>query len=199
MRKLFFAFSFLLAYATIEAQISLRPFVGVNSATLTKSFDDAAWQSSLGYQAGFDFMFGNRVYIQPGLHWELIRQDFNPNTPIPGFNSKFEASHIRVPLMLGFRTFGIENGGLINFRLYTGPDIAFSVSNSDHAFLGVNLNSDTYKNLHWSWNGGIGFDILFLFVDVGYKFGLSDYFEGSVNNGSRTNVFFTNAGIRIGF
>jgi len=199
MKKILILFSFIMAFSKIEGQVSIRPFVGINSATLTKTFDDVAWQSALGYQAGLDLMFGSRMYFQPGLHWELIRQDFTPTNPIPGFDTKFQASHIRVPLMIGFKTFGKDSGGLINFRLYTGPDIAFSVSNSEHAFLGINLNSDTYNNLHWSWNGGLGFDILFLFLDVGYKFGLSDYFEGSVNNGSRTNVFFANAGIRFDF
>jgi len=196
MKPLLFSALFVLLTLSVDAQLSVRPFVGVNSATLTREFDNSSWQSQLGYQVGVDLQLGDRVYFQPGLHWELIRQDFNPNNPIPGFNSDFRASHIRIPLMVGFRA--LEGGGLVNFRLYTGPDIAFSVSNSDHAFLGVELNSDTYNRLHWSWNGGVGVDFLFLFVDAGYKFGLSDYFAGSVNNGSRTNVFFANAGIRLG-
>lgn len=196
MKPIIFSVLFVLLTLGADAQLSVRPSVGVNSATLTREFEDTNWQSQLGYQFGVDLQLGDRIYFQPGLHWELIRQDFNPNDPIPGFNSDFKASHVRIPLMLGFRA--LEGGGLINFRLYTGPDIAFSVSNSEHSFLGVELNSDTYKRLHWSWNGGVGFDILFFFVDAGYKFGLSDYFQGSVDNGSRTNVFFANAGIRLG-
>jgi hypothetical protein len=199
IKKISLAMLCILMYTLTEAQISVRPYVGVNAANLTREFSDVGWQSSLGYQGGIDLMLGNRVYIQPGLQWELIRQNFDPANPIPNFNTRFQASHIRVPLMIGFRAFGIENGGLLNFRMYTGPDVAFTVSNSDHSFLGVDINKDTLNRLHWSWNGGIGFDILFLFVDMGYKFGLSDYFEGSIDNGSRSNVFFANAGLRIGF
>jgi hypothetical protein len=199
MKKIIFVLTgIFMTSLTVNAQISLRPHVGINSSKLTQDFNDAAWQSGLGYQVGIDAILGNRLYFQPGLQWELIRQDFNPETPLPSWNTEFRNSHIRIPLMIGMRAWDASNGGLLNIRFYTGPDIAFTVSNSDHSFLGIELNKERLNNLHWSWNGGIGVDILFLFIDVGYKFGLSEYFASSVNNGSRTNVFFANAGIRFG-
>jgi hypothetical protein len=200
MRIISVAFVGLFIFISSHAfgQISLRPFVGVNSSTLTKDFNNVAWQSEAGYQVGADLLIGNRVYFAPGVHWELIRQNFDPTNPIPGFDTQFRSSHIRVPLLLGFRAFSRENGGFFNLRLFTGPDVAFRTSSSEHAFLGIELNNNTYKNLSWSWNGGIGVDVLFLFIDVGYKIGLSDYFENSINNGSRTNIFYANAGFRFG-
>jgi len=191
-------FFFLFGINPTQAQLSLRPFVGVNSATLTKNFEDTEWLNQVGYQGGLNVLLGNRMFFQPGLQYEFIRMNFNPNNPIPGFNTDFKASHFRIPLMVGFRAFDQSNGGLFNFRLFTGPDVALSVSNSTHSFLGVQLRKEDYQRLHWSWNGGIGFDFLFLFVDLGYKFGLSEYFkQGNIDNSSRTNIFFANIGFRF--
>lgn len=183
---------------TVFGQFAVRPYVGVNSARITQDFEDINWQSQLGYQVGIDFQIGSRLYFQPGIQWELIRTNFDPQNPIPGLDTEFRASHIRVPLMVGFNALPAGSNKLLNFRLYTGPDVAFTVSNSDHSFLGVEINDDTYNRLHWSWNGGLGFDILFLFVDVGYKFGVSEYFnQDRVDNPARTNVFFANVGMRF--
>ncbi len=183
---------------TVFGQLAIRPYAGINSARITEDFEDINWQSQMGYQAGIDFQIGGRLYLQPGLQWELIRTNFDPQNPIPGLDTEFRASHIRIPLIVGINALPLESGKLFNFRLYTGPDVAFTVSNSDHSFLGVEINDDTYNRLHWSWNGGLGFDILFLFVDVGYKFGISEYFnQDNVTNPARTNVFFANVGMRF--
>jgi hypothetical protein len=180
----------------VYSQLSIRPFVGVNSATLTKNFENSEWLSQVGYQGGANVLLGNRMYFQPGLQFEFIRMNFNPDSPIPGFNTDFQASHFRIPLMVGFRAL---KGGLFNFRLYTGPDVALSVSNSTHSFLGVQVRREDYQRLHWSWNGGVGVDFLFFFVDVGYKFGVSEYFnQNNFDNTARTNIFFANFGIRLG-
>lgn len=192
---LFFAFT--MFYTSISAQVAFRPFVGLNASTLTSDFSDADWQRAAGYQAGLDVQFGNRVYFQPGIHWELINKDLVPENVIGDFSTEFQATHIRIPLLLGFRLFSDENTSLLNFRVFTGPDIAFSVSNSEHSFLGIDLSSNQYRRLHWSWNGGVGVNFLFLFLDVGYKVGLSEYFRASVGNDARTNVFFGNIGLRL--
>lgn len=184
--------------SAIYGQFAIRPYVGVNTAKMTEDFEDIHWQSQLGYQAGLDLQIGSRLYVQPGIQWELIRTDFDPDNPIPGFDTEFKASHIRIPVMIGFNALPLESGNIFNFRLYTGPDVAFTISHSDHSFLGVEINDDTYNKLHWSWNGGLGVDILFFFVDAGYKFGVSEYFnKDEVTNPARTNIFFANAGMRF--
>lgn len=183
---------------SLFGQFAIRPYVGINSAKITENFQDVNWQSQLGYQGGIDLQIGSRLYFQPGLQWELIRTNFDPQNPIPGLDTKFEASHIRIPLMIGINALSAESSKLFNFRLYTGPDVAFTISHSDHSFLGVEINDETYNKLHWSWNGGLGVDFLFLFLDVGYKFGVSEYFnQDNVDNPARTNVFFGNVGMRF--
>jgi hypothetical protein len=187
----------ILISGSIFGQFSIRPYIGINSAKITEDFEDINWQSQLGYQGGIDLQIGDKFYLQPGLQWELIRTNFDPQNPIPGLDTKFKASHIRIPLMLGVKALS-SSSNLFNFRIYTGPDVAFTVSHSDHSFLGVEINDDTYNKLHWSWNGGVGVDFLFLFVDVGYKFGVSEYFnQDNVNNPARTNVFFANVGMKF--
>lgn len=186
-----------LIYNISQGQITFRPLVGLNSTTLTSDFSDAEWQRAAGYQVGLDVQFGNRIFFQPGIHWELINSDLVPREVIQNINTNFKATHIRIPLLVGFRLFSEENTSLLNFRFFTGPDIAFSVKNSEHSFLGIDLSSDQYQRLHWSWNGGIGIDFLFLFADIGYKVGLSDYFRESAGNDARSNIFYGNIGLRL--
>lgn len=196
-RHLFLAIAFFY-FTTTQAQFTLRPYFGINSSTLTKDFQDAEWQSKLGYQAGVDAQIGGKIYVQPGLHWEMLNQSLRPTNPSIGDINNFRSTHIRIPLLIGVRLIDPEKSDLINIRMFTGPDAGFALGADGSTFSGVRFNKDALRSASFGYNLGIGLDFLFLFADAGYRWGLSRFFDqSSMDNGSRSNVFYFNVGIRF--
>ena len=177
-----------------SAQFSLRPQIGYNSSTLTKRFQDQQFGPEAGFQFGVDMQIGERFYIQPGILWESANNELRDM--INGNNSSFQVNRVRVPVMLGYKLIGPDVGGLIDARIYTGPNASFVIS-KDLKQTSL-INKDDFQNAVYGWNIGAGFDVAIVFVDFGYSFGLSEVFENAAST-ARNNLFYVNAGLRIGF
>ncbi len=177
-----------------SAQFKLRPQIGYNSSHLTKKYNDLNFGTEAGFQFGIDAQIGSKYYIQPGIFWESANNELKDI--LQGNNSSFEVNRIRIPVMVGWRMLGPEMGGLIDFRLFTGPNISFTVDKDLKQTSLISMGD--FKNAVYGWNIGAGLDLALAFVDVGYSFGLSEVFEG-IESSPRNNLFYINGGIRIGF
>jgi opacity protein-like surface antigen len=191
MKKILFPFVVaLFCTAAASAQMTLRPFAGVNSSTLT-DIDSANFDIKVGYQLGADLQIGSRFYIQPGLQFEFVKNTVTPQT---GEESEFSRTNLRIPVLVGYSFGGTEANWAV--RIFTGPNATFNLSDKsddESAFEDLDVNS-----IIWGWNAGAGFDFLnILFLDLGYQFGLSEVFD--VEEAPRNNLFYANAGVRIRF
>ncbi len=180
--------------ALVASQISLRPQAGFNTSTLTRDLDEATFNSEVGFQFGLDLQVGERFYFQPGIFWESAKNELKER--IDGDRTEFSVSRIRLPLMLGYRLLSDDTDGLLDVRLFTGPNAAFAVS-KDLKETAL-LSKGDFKDAVFGWNVGLGVDLAIFFVDVGYMFGLSEVFEGAASD-VRNNLFYANAGLRLGF
>jgi hypothetical protein len=180
--------------ASANAQFSIRPQLGYNSSTLTKRFENQNFGREAGFQFGVDLQIGNQFYIQPGILWESANNELRDM--INGNNNSFQVNRIRVPLMFGYKLIGPQVGGLIDARIFTGPNASFVIDKD----LKENslIRKGDFQNAVYGWNIGAGFDVAIFFVDFGYSFGLSEVFEGMASD-ARNNLFYANAGLRIGF
>jgi hypothetical protein len=195
----------LLAFGiSVFGQVTLRPYVGLNSPTMTKELlDESEFESNFGFQAGIDVQFGEKVYVQPGLQIEALSNTkvFLPDAA-PGLSSfDIKRTYLRIPLMVGYH-FGNDES-FFDIRLFTGPNAAFkvggSVSSADGVIKDLNIDEEL-SNLILGWNGGVGIDFLSIFfVDIGYQIGLSDVFKETegLNSGVRNNVFYANGGLKF--
>ncbi len=180
--------------ASANAQFSLRPQLGYNSSTLTKRFEDQNFGTEAGFQFGVDLQIGKQFYFQPGILWESANNQLRDM--INGSNTSFQVNRLRVPLMFGYKLLGPQVSGLIDARIYTGPNASF-VINKDLKENSLIRKGD-FQNAVYGWNIGAGFDVAIFFVDLGYSFGLSEVFEGMASD-ARNNLFYANMGLRIGF
>lgn len=114
----------ILAVSIGQAQLALRPYVGINSHNLTEDFRDADWKSKVGYQIGADLQIGNKFYVQPGFQLEFVRNSLVLDTL--GGDIKFKRTHLRVPVMFGY-AFG-EVDGNFAARIFTGPNASIVLS-----------------------------------------------------------------------
>lgn len=193
MKYLFALIMFSMTALMASAQISIRPQLGFNSSTLTESLESALFSEQVGFQFGVDAQLGNRLYLQPGIFWESAKNELKER--IDGDVSEISVDRIRIPVMLGYRLLS-ERGDLIDVRVFTGPNAGFAVSkNVKESPL---ISENDLKNAVYGWNVGFGADLAILFVDAGYMFGLSEVFDGMASD-VRNNLFYLNAGLRIGF
>ena len=178
------------------AQIELRPQIGYNASSLTKDLDFGSFDTDQGIQFGLDLLIGNRFYVQPGLLWETVNNQFDQGGENGLIN--FQVNRVRIPLLVGYRFFSPQNTGrYFNLRLFTGPNASFAINKA------VNQNSlaftkDDLQNSVFGWHAGLGLDIAILFIDAGYTFGLSEVFK-DLPSGPRNNLFYANGGVRIRF
>ncbi len=194
MRTLIVFAAALLMGFSLEAQISLRPQAGFNTSSLSQDFDDATFSDEVGFQFGVDLQLGNRFYVQPGIFWESAKNELRER--IDGDKTEFTVNRIRVPLLVGYKLFSHETNRWVDLRLFTGPNMAFSVGkNIEDSPL---INKGDFKDAVYGWQVGAGLDLAIFFVDAGYTFGLSEVFEGMASD-VRNNLFYANAGVRIGF
>ena len=188
-------FCFLMVFTvSAMAQFSIRPQIGYNASNLTQSFKDISFTNDNGFQFGVDMQIGSKLYFQPGIMWESANNELKD--VVDGNNNSFRVNRVRVPVMLGYKFFGPDTEGIVDFRIFTGPNASFIV-NKDLKQSAL-INDNDFKNAIYGWNFGAGIDIAIVFVDLGYSFGLSEVFE-NVDSGPRNNLFYVNGGIRIGF
>ncbi len=197
MKKILLSFV-LIAFCAgaVSAQLTLRPYLGINSNSLSEDLGDLAeWKSKIGYQVGADLQIGSKFYVQPGVQLEFAKNKIEPK--IAGAESSdFTRTHLRIPVMVGY-AFGEVDGDLAA-RIFTGPNASILMAaEADDEDI-----KDQLKNAVFGWNVGVGLDFSILFIDLGYQIGLSDVFDDlgiDAENGSRGNAFYANAGLRIRF
>ena len=199
MKKLLILGLAIILSETLVAQLAIRPTFGINSVTLTEDIDDGEWRSRLGYQLGIDVQLGDRFYIQPGLFWESHNNLVTPDDT--GLRINFKSTHIRMPLTVGVKLFDGALDRIFNVRLYGGLDASFRLStDGNDKLFNLNMEDGSIKKAFWGYHAGAGADFLFLFADIGYRWGASRFFKmESVNNGARMNVFYANVGLKISF
>ena len=192
MKRVIYAFIIsLLASTMAYSQLSLRPQVGINFPSFSEALpENGEFSSEVGFQFGADLQIGGSFYFQPGINWETSKL----STDNAG---EMKISNINVPVMVGFKLFENEESRAFGLRIFAGPNFAFNVNKDLDESL-TDIEEDDIKDFQLSGIAGAGVDLWIIFVDLGYKFGLSDFFDADHLDG-RVSYFIANAGIRLGF
>ena len=105
---------------------------------------------------------------------------------------------LNVPVMVGYKLFEQEGSRAFGIRLFAGPNFGFRI-NSKISDAITEIEPEDLKNFDLSAIGGVGFDLSILFVDLGYKYGITETISPKIGEGANLNSFMLNAGVRIGF
>ncbi len=180
-----------------NAQVEIRPTMGMNLTELSKTPDDLSSQARLGVQIGASALFGQRLYLQPGAYWFSRSVEFSR----PG-DTNFDQSlnGVLLNMWLGYRFIDPEQKSLMNVRLFAGPAMMFL--NKAELSDGELNESIDWNQSQWGTQVGLGLDIAIFFFDIGYEAGLSA--SGAGETGSsfsdlKNNTFFINTGIILRF
>ncbi|HBH05346.1 MAG TPA: hypothetical protein DDX92_01930 [Flavobacteriales bacterium] len=198
MKKLLLFIS-IIAFASISfGQISIKPALGVNFSTMTDA--PSGFDSNMGvsWQIGGSVAIGKKLYVEPGIFWWNMTQQFSSSTA--GFGDVTQSlAGLRIPVFVGYSLLG-EDDGSFNLRVFTGPALKLITSASSDP---EGLDTDDFNSTIFGWNAGAGVSILFLFADLGYEFGLSDVYSSEyadlIGTNSKYGALWLNAGVRFNF
>ncbi|PVD52749.1 hypothetical protein DC498_07400 [Terrimonas sp.] len=192
MKRILSSFAaFLFSFTLVNAQVAIKPSVGLNFTDFSKDPNTGKYKSKAGYQLGGSVAFGKKIYIEPGIFWvkkttEYITEDTNSE------DVKFDISGFRIPVSVGFNLIGNEKS-LVGLRAFGGAS-AFILTDAK----AKDLRKDDFKNAAFGVFAGAGLDITIVFVEAKYEWSLTNVQKdiSQIDVGKSRSVFI-NAGIRI--
>ena len=194
MKKLFFTVLLLVGFImSASAQFAIKPQFGLNISSSKVPDMNYQYESGIGGQAGVTLVFGNKFYFEPGLIWK------NYSNKILVFEGdeghQFQFSTLKIPVYAGLHLIGNNDKSIVDLRIFGGPSASIFLSSGDK-----NVLNDANKSTFFSMNAGLGVSVWFIFLDVGYEYGLTNVFEiedDSVFPAIKTNDIFFNLGVRL--
>ena len=165
-------------------------YIGGNSNTMSGSTASYNTNSALGYQLGVAFKKGGFTYWQVGLMYNYSAYGFNTvATNIDTGKLNVQALDIPVTLGINFLSFA----KIVSLRAYVSamPAFTLGVGNNDFGISKDNVNSFVFYV-----QGGIGVDILFLMIDIGYNYGTQSLMKNSASSTNPGQVYL-NLGFRF--
>lgn len=175
-------------------QIVLKPHLGLNISAPKVSDNNFTQISDMAGQWGVSLLMGKKFYIEPGVIWANYKNKVVLFEGDEGHD--FQYSVLKIPLYAGLHI--VRNAkSFADLRLFMGPSISILLKNGEDSFM------DEYmKNTSLAVNAGIGISVWFVFLDMGYEYGITDVYvqegDGFNNTISVNNIWF-NFGARIRF
>lgn len=208
MKKSLLLIAIVMMAVAVNAQtFAIGPKVGYQTQTLSASGADVESGFKNNFTAGLFTRFGiSKFIIQPEILYFRTGQVFNMD--IDGFSPKLTLNRVNigVPVMLGYKFIDLK---VFKMRATVGPVFNFAVSqDNDKEGFPDNIDVEKITGKDFSVNGmvSLGFDVLFLTVDVGYSFGLSNImgdqtikingYDVAVEE-SRQNMFMVTIGAKL--
>ena len=189
-----FSFIFLLLIIitlvnTSQAQLELKPAIGVNFTGYSKNPESGEASAQLAWQLGGTISTGDKWYGEGGVFWVQKSNEITENTT--DFTFKTELSGLRIPVMVGYHLLGKETG-MAGLRAFGGASVFILTSVSAEGLTKDDFTSPTYGVFL-----GAGIDIAMFFVDLKYEWSLSDVVSISSIDVGQSRTFYINGGIRL--
>ena len=165
-------------------------YIGGNSNTMSGSTASYNANSALGYQFGVAFKKGSFTYWQVGLMYNYSAFGFNTvATNIDTGKLNVQALDIPVTLGINFLSFA----KIVGLRAYVNAVPAFTLGVGSNSF---GISKDDVNSFIFYVGGGIGVDILFLMIDIGYNYGTGSILKNSASS-TNPGQAYVNLGFRF--
>lgn len=173
-------------------QVEFKPTIGLNITNASEDPLSGKADGQAGWQFGASFLFGNKFYIEPGVHYLQRSIGFSSET-IDELNFDATWNGLRIPVALGLHLLGSEESTAA-LRAFGGAS-AFILTGVDAGI----FDKDDFESPTWGVFAGAGLDIWILFVDLKYEWSLTDVASIDDFNLGQKRSLFANAGIRLAF
>ncbi len=181
-------------------QIALGVKLGYNANKLSTNLDSVKNQVNSGFHIGVWTRIGNRFYVAPELLYSMSGAVFTNegNLSTNNWKQKIKIGSLDVPVMVGFK---IVHSDFITWRIELGPQASFNISkkvSNENSVLGP-IQESSMSSMSWYAIGGTGIDILFLSLDIRYKYGLNQLIKdaGNYQFDTKDQMFVVSLGFKI--
>ncbi|MGB3587769.1 MAG: hypothetical protein WBA23_14575, partial [Tunicatimonas sp.] len=146
-----------------------------------------------GLNLGVDFRIGDDgdswFFLQPGVHYYSISAQLINDANAERIDDVVTINSLKVPLNGGVYLTGTD--GVLAVRLNGGvvPTLMLGVEDNN-----LGLDGDDFSSFNLGLNAGIGIDLLFFTLDIGYEWGLTEFFEAGEG---RNRIFGVSLGVVI--
>ena len=178
-----------------NAQVAIKGLVGMNFSTFHNT--DAEVSPKAAYQYGAGVLIGDKFYVEPGIQFVRSSTTIAPEliNPTAGFDeTEFSQNFVKIPVYAGYHIWSAEDK-LISLRLFAGPSVSIPGKIKKGA---DQIDKDNINNAIWAIDGGVGLDILFLFIEANYEYSLNEFFKDNISS-AKHGAFIINAGVHIDF
>lgn len=159
-----------LTMGVAQAQKSVNILVGLNGTSLEFQQGDNFFEDKLhlGWHAGVNFRFGDRLYFQPGLMFYSTNLSVsNDNVSLEDIFEKRSVNIIKLPLAVGLDVLRLD---WMSLRAYAGGTLNTVLGVEDNFF----LQKSDFNSFYFNALLGVGVDLGPITVDLNYEPGLSD-------------------------
>lgn len=147
-----------------------------------------------GFTLGGSYKRGKLFYWEAGVQYNnavyFLEDPANPRSNNDPEDEIFGSRRIGIPLNVGMNFLWFTSK-IVGLRAYVGVAPSFLLDIGDN-YLGITESDVNSFVLHGQ--AGIGVDVLFLFVETGFSFGLTDYLKDTPSKPSQA---FLNLGFRF--
>jgi len=165
-------------------------YAGGNSNTMSGSTDKYNANSGVGYHFGVAWETSGFVYGQFGVRY---------NNAVYGFNSKatskdtgdLKVQALDIPLTLGINFLSFTK--IFSLRAFISAVPSFTLGVSDNHF---GITKDNVNSFIFYGQAGIGANIAFAYLDIGYNYGTQSLMKNSVSSTNPGQAYIS-LGIRF--
>ena len=177
---------------TAFSQTTVKVAFGINNTRLET--DGGSWttEGRVGYQMGGSWLFGDKLYVEPGIYWASISSKMI-HLDDKSFSFDNKINMIRIPVFAGYHILGDASESFYNVRVFGGPAVSFVTSIEES----LGLNKDDFNKVLWGIDAGVGVNVWWLFLDIGYEWGLNDVYSHEEHGSSKASAFWANLGVRF--
>ncbi len=191
MKKYFLLFGLVIfGLASANAQVELKALIGTNFSKLSGSHDGKTFSGRAGYQFGGGLLIGDKFYVEPGIQFGRSSRTITESSTSIDFDQNF----VKIPVYAGYHLLGAESD-VFALRVFAGPAVSIQGKVTKGS---EQIGKDDIKKAIWAVDGGIGLDILFLFIEANYEHSFSNHFVNGESD-SKHSAFIINAGVHFDF
>ncbi|MBG0781599.1 MAG: PorT family protein [Bacteroidales bacterium] len=204
MKKILFAFAFMLMATTLSAQISLGPKIGYTSNKLSVDKSEITSDLKSSFLYGAFVRFGNKWYVQPEINFYTAGGVFkSPSlSDLDPIEDEVELKTLQIPLYIGLTLADLK---LAKIRAQAGPTANIYTDKKINPLnSGTVIKEADINDIQWGFQFGAGVDVFMFTLDIQYYLGLNNVISDiQLENGetvkfdSKSNGFMVTLGWKI--
>jgi len=189
-KTLIFSTLILLAFSPSYAQLKTKVGIGLSVSDFSES-PGGDTKAQPGFQIGTSFVFGNKLYLEPGLYYTVKSTEY-VSSGSSSVSEEAVINGLRVPVAVGLGLIGGEDT-TIGLRAFGGFSGFFVTGTGD------DIEKDDVESPSWGTFVGAGVDFWILYMDLSYEWSLTNIQKdvSSIDLGKHRS-FYVTVGIWLG-